>query len=348
MARPHIRPGGMAAAAVWLAIAAVAGAEDRFQERILAGDCEGAAEMGLDGESAPEGETEEGEARRLAGVQNRQLFFGREHAAAREPELLALARHDSVRAWLAARATPTRAGFEAVVAAHPGFRPARRSLATALADEGEQEASDRLFQDLLSGGPPDDWESPHRFAFACYDRGETERALDLWHLAVERDPSAADPWYGLAAVWLGRGLFDSALTALSRALRGDPLHWKAREARIQALTGLGRHGEAGEARAFLRDRARLIRAIRDPVTVAVLPRSGGAVVIRESLRPGPWVWRVEHFDQARGGGKPIKTMELRQSGRRYSWVEVAADGSVRETSSHEAPPDLPALLEETR
>ncbi|MCC6740785.1 MAG: tetratricopeptide repeat protein [Planctomycetia bacterium] len=280
------------------------------------------------------------------GWQNLE-FQLRAPAESRAAAVLPLPEGD--RLYLQARASPDAARFRDADAKTPqGHLAARRALATIAADEGRWDEARAAFEAILRTAP-NDAETRARFAFAAYYRRDLDLALDQFGAALDADPRCAEAWYGTGAVWLGRGLFESAGKALRRAVALDPIHWKAREALVQALAGEGKLAEADGLRARLRELARKLPRIPDRITVAVLPREGGAVVVRESLRDGvPWVFRMETFDQARPGGTPIKTMELRRDGTAFAWGEAAEDGSFRAMKPVAALPDLGQVLEEAK
>lgn len=253
------------------------------------------------------------------------------------------------RLYLQARAAPSAERFREADAKTPqGHLPARRALATMAADEGRWDEARAGFEAILRVAP-NDAETRTRFAFAARDRGDLDLALDQFAAALDADPSLADAWYGCGAVWVSRGLYESAEKALRKAVAFDPIHWRAREALVQALVGTGKLDEAGGLRAKLRALAPRLARIPDRITVALLPREGGAVLVREALRGTlPWVFRIETFDQARPGGKPIKIMELRRDGEAYAWGEAAEDGSFRASKPVAALPELEQVLEEAR
>lgn len=251
-------------------------------------------------------------------------------------------------AYLRARMAPTRQAFELVVKVDPGHRAARRALATMDADDGKWAEAREKFEKLIAENG-NDAETRHRFAFAAYYAGDVELALDQWGAALAADPYCADAWYGVGVVWLGRGLFESAEKALVRALEFDLLHWRAREAVVQALVGQKKMGEAKKERELLRARAGQLPKVGDRIKVAVLPRSGGASIVREALLDSvPWRFRVELFDQARPGGKPIKIMELRRDGEAFAWGEVTESGEFRAVKPLAALPELEQVLEEAK
>jgi tetratricopeptide (TPR) repeat protein len=250
--------------------------------------------------------------------------------------------------YLKARSAPTRAGFEAVLAKNPGHRFTRRALATMDADEGKWPAARKQFETLLAENGSD-VETRHRFAFAAYYQGDVELAMDQWGAALAENPGCSEAWYGVGVVWLGRGLFESAEKALTKALEFDLLNWRAREAVIQAMVGQRKFAEAKRERAVLRDRAPQFSRVGDQIKVAVLPRLNGASITREALLPSvPWLFRIELFDQARPGGKPIKIMELRRDGEAFAWGDVAENGDFRAVKSLAALPELERILEEAK
>ncbi|MEK7469806.1 MAG: tetratricopeptide repeat protein [Planctomycetota bacterium] len=251
-------------------------------------------------------------------------------------------------AFMRARTAPSRRSFEAVLANHPGHRLSRRAIAMMDADEGKWVEARREFERLVSENG-NDAETRHRFAFAAYYKGEIELALDQWGAAIAADPGCADAWYGIGVVWLGRGLFESAERALTKALEFDLVHWRAREGVIQAMVGQKKMGDAKRERGVMKARATQFPKIGDQIKVAVLPRAGGASITREALLDSvPWLFRIELFDQARPGGKPIKIMELRRDGEAFAWGEISENGDFRAVKPLTALPELEQVLEEAK
>ncbi|KAF0245245.1 MAG: hypothetical protein FD180_1792 [Planctomycetota bacterium] len=251
-------------------------------------------------------------------------------------------------AYLRARSTPTRQAFEAVLAEHPKHRPTRRALATMDADDGKWAEARRKFEELVAEDGRDA-ETRHRFAFAAYYQREIDLALDQWGAALAEDPGCSEAWYGVGVVWLGRGLYESAERALTNALEFDLIHWRAREAAIQALVGQNKMAEVRRERELMRARASQFPKLGDQLKVAVLPRPGGASITREALLDTVrWRFRIELFDKARPGGKPIKIMELRRDGEAFAWGEVAENGEFRAFKSLATLPELEQVLEEAK
>lgn len=253
------------------------------------------------------------------------------------------------RLYLHARAFPSAERFRKADSDTPGGNlPARRALATMAADEGRWDEARAGFEAILKVAP-NDAETKVRFAFAAYYKGEIDLALAQFAAALDADPSNADAWYGCGVAWLGRGLFESAEKALRKAVERDPTLWRAREALIQALSGQGKFAEAKPIRQKLRDLAPNLKRIGEKITVAVLPRNGGAAVVREALLDSvTWRFRIELFDQARAGGKPIKITELRRDGEAFVWGEVAESGEFRAAGTLTALPELERVLEEAK
>ncbi len=253
------------------------------------------------------------------------------------------------REYLLARTVGTAASFEKANQAAGGRHiPTRRALATIAADEGRWAEARPAFEALVREAP-NDAETKVRFAFAAYYQRELDLALQMFAGALDADPRSAEAWYGSGVIWLGRGLFDSAEKALRKAGELDPIHWKAREALIQALAGQGKFAEAKPLREKLRELAPKLKRIGEKITVAVLPREGGAAVVREALLESvPWRFRIELFDQARAGGKPIKITELRRDGEAFAWGEVAESGEFRAVKTLAALPELERVLEEAK
>lgn len=251
--------------------------------------------------------------------------------------------------YLHARAFPSAERFRTADSDTPGgHNSARRALATMAADEGRWDEARAAFEAILQGAP-NDAETKVRYAFAAYYKGELDLALKMFASALDSDSSSADAWYGCGVAWLGRGLFESAEKALHRAVERDPTLWKAREALVQALSGQGKFAEAKPLREKLRELAPKLKRIGERITVAVLPREGGAAVVREALLDSvPWRFRIERFDQARAGGKPIKITELRRDGEAFVWGEVAESGEFRPAGTPTALPELERVLEEAK
>ncbi|MCE9583519.1 MAG: tetratricopeptide repeat protein [Planctomycetes bacterium] len=255
---------------------------------------------------------------------------------------------DATKQYLMARARPTVQGFKAVLALDPKHRAAKRALATMAADDGDWNAAKTSFESLLAEDPKDP-DTLHRFAFAAYYQGDLDLALTEWAAALEANPEHADSWYGCGVAWLGRGLFESAEKALRKAVEFDPIHWRAREALIQALIGQAKFEEAKPMRELLRARAPQLPKIGDRIKVAVLHLPTAEVIIREALIPSvPWLFRIELFDQATPGGKPIKVMELRRDGEAYAWGLTGDDGVFHPVKPLAALPDLEQVLEEAK
>ncbi len=253
------------------------------------------------------------------------------------------------RLYLHARAFPGAEKFRKADSDTPGGHlPARRALATMAADEGRWDEARAGFDAILKAAP-NDAETMVRFAFAAYYKGEIDLALAQFAAAMDSDPANADAWYGSGVAWLGRGLFESAEKALRKAIDRDPTHWKAREGLIQSLAGQGKFADAKPLREKLRELAPKLKRIGDRITVAVLPREGGAAVVREALLDSvPWRFRIEVFDQAKGGGKPIKIMELRRDGEAFAWGEAPEGGEFRAGRKLAALPELEQVLEEAK
>jgi len=252
------------------------------------------------------------------------------------------------RAYLEARQHPEIAAFEAVLRLDPGHRPSRRALAVLKADDGNWTAAKAEFEALVKENPADA-ETRHRFAFAAYYAGDSGLAIDQWVEALDANPRHADAWYGVGVVWLGKGLWESAERALRKAVEWNPIHWKARAALVQALIAQGRFAEAQPIRDLLHARAGAVRTIGAQITIAVLPRTDGVVVWREGLTDGvTWLFRAEVFSQDRGGGKPIKIMELRRQGGGAVWGEVAPDGSFHQAEVFDPAPGPEQLMKELR
>lgn len=280
------------------------------------------------------------------GWQNLEFQLA-EPSASRAGAILPLPEGD--RLYLQARAAPSAERFrEADEKTPQGHLAARRALATMAADAGRWDEARAAFEAILRLAP-NDAETRARFAFAARDRGDLDLALDQFAAALDADPSLAEAWYGCGTVWVSRALYESAEKALRKAVALDPTHWRAREALAQALVGSGKLDEAGGVRSKLRALAPKLPRIPDRITVALLPRPGGAVIVREALRDSiPWRFRIETFDQARPGGKPIKIMELRRDGEAYAWGEAAEDGTFRASKPAAALPELGQVLEEAR
>jgi tetratricopeptide (TPR) repeat protein len=252
------------------------------------------------------------------------------------------------RAYLEARRRPGWEAFEAVARLDPKHPPARRALATMAADLGRWKEARWRFETLVSEFPRDA-DARHRFAFAAWNNGEEDLALEQWAAAVEATPGHADSWYGIGTAWLGKGLWESAEKALTKAVDLDPLNWRAREALIQAHVGLGRFAKAQADRDVLRRLSPKLPRVGDRIVVAVLPREGGALLVREGLQESAgWAFRAERFSQAPPGGKPIHVTELRRAGDGFELGDVADDGTFSAKKTLPAGSDLERFLEEVK
>ncbi|MFB6096941.1 MAG: tetratricopeptide repeat protein [Haloferacaceae archaeon] len=83
-------------------------------------------------------------------------------------------------------------------------------------------------------------------AYALWESGQTEQALDHAERAVEADPRFAQGWYNRGFFLLERGLAEDAVNAFDNALRLGMRNADLLEEKARALEELGEHEEAEE------------------------------------------------------------------------------------------------------
>jgi len=83
-------------------------------------------------------------------------------------------------------------------------------------------------------------------AYALWESGRTEQALEHAERAVERDPRFAEGWYNRGFYLLERGLAEDALDCFDNALRLGHRNAEILEEKARALEELGRYDRAEE------------------------------------------------------------------------------------------------------
>lgn len=248
-------------------------------------------------------------------------------------------------AYLKARAVPSREAFEAVLRLDPKHRQARRALAMMDAADGKWSEAKQAFEALVAENPAD-VEARDRFAFALLRNRDVDAALGQWAAALEANPGHADSWAWCGKYWLDCSLLESAETALRKALALDPCHWQAQEALIETLAAQRKFTEAKELRERRRAVAAKLPKLGDRILVA--QAGNGSWTVREALLDSlPWRFRIEHFDQAKSGRKPIKITELRRDGEAWTWGDVVGE-EFKPTKPVKTLPELEQVLEEAK
>jgi len=83
-------------------------------------------------------------------------------------------------------------------------------------------------------------------AYALWESGRTEQALEHAERAVERDPRFAEGWYNRGFYLLERGLAEDALDCFDNALRLGHRNAEILEEKARALEELGQYDRAEE------------------------------------------------------------------------------------------------------
>ncbi|MFW5917928.1 MAG: tetratricopeptide repeat protein [Haloferacaceae archaeon] len=86
-------------------------------------------------------------------------------------------------------------------------------------------------------------------AYALWESGRSEQALEHAERAVEIDPRFAQAWYNRGFFLLERGLAEDAVTAFDNALRLGMRNAEVLEEKARALEELGEHEQAEEVQA---------------------------------------------------------------------------------------------------
>ncbi|OYR54850.1 hypothetical protein DJ71_27150 [Halorubrum sp. E3] len=118
-------------------------------------------------------------------------------------------------------------------------------------------------------------------AYALWESGRGEQALEHAERAVETDPRFAEAWYNRGFLLVERGLAEDAVTCFDNAVRLGYRSAGVLEEKARALEEAGEHEQAEEV-ADRRDRAPVRSALRPS---ALPPRGGSPRRGRQPLRP---------------------------------------------------------------
>ncbi|SEH50216.1 Tetratricopeptide repeat-containing protein [Halopenitus malekzadehii] len=132
-------------------------------------------------------------------------------------------------------------------------------------------------------------------AYALWEFGRHEEALEHAERAVEIDPRFAQAWYNRGFFLLERGLAEDAVTAFNNAIRLGHRNADVLEEKARALEETGEHDEAEE----VAEEAEQLRQERERELVEE-HGGGGPVTDRES---GGAAGGARGTDPGRGGGR---------------------------------------------
>lgn len=137
-------------------------------------------------------------------------------------------------------------GFaRAAVALRPESAGARWSLAIALADAGQTEESDSVFESLLADLDPY-VEMLGKIASDLHNAGHFEKETIVLNLWLDKAPNDAEPHARMAAICQIQRQLELSLEWAEKALRLDSENKTASFSKAFALSGLKRHKEAAE------------------------------------------------------------------------------------------------------
>ncbi len=128
------------------------------------------------------------------------------------------------------------------------IQEARVNQGAAHAELEEWDAAIGAYRDALNMGE----DSGHaataetNLAYALWESGRTEQALEHAERAVEIDPRFAEGWYNRGFFLLERGLSEDALNAFDNAIRLGFRNADILEEKARALEEVGRHERAEE------------------------------------------------------------------------------------------------------